>query len=158
MDRQRAKDEAGKPLRPTRNGILGNERILCLSAADGRLLWKSDYDCPYKISYPSGPRTTPLVRDRILYTLGAMGDLRCQDADTGKLRWSKNLGKEYKTDAPVWGWAAHLLLDGNLLYCLVGGEGSAVVAFNKDNGKVVWKALTSAEVGYSPPMIYEAGG
>jgi outer membrane protein assembly factor BamB len=158
MDRQRSKDESGKPLKPTRDGILGNERILCFDAADGKSLWKVEYDCPYKVSYPSGPRTTPVVRDGRVFTLGAMGDLRCHDALTGKLHWSKNLSKEYKVDSPVWGWAAHPLLDDNFLYCLVGGEGSAVVAFDKDSGKEVWKALTTQEVGYSPPMIYEVGG
>ena len=28
------------------------ERVLCLSEADGTLLWKQEYDCPYKIDYP----------------------------------------------------------------------------------------------------------
>jgi outer membrane protein assembly factor BamB len=159
MDRERAKDEKGQPLRPTRQGILGNERVLCLDAADGKVVWKYEYDCPYTISYPTGPRTTPLVHQGRVYTLGAMGDLLCLDAANGKVRWSKNLLKEYKLEgAQAWGWAAHPLLDGDLLYCLVGGEGSAVVAFNKDTGKEVWKALDSQEVGYSPPMIYEAGG
>jgi outer membrane protein assembly factor BamB len=159
MDRERAKDEKGQPLRPTRQGILGNERVLCLDAADGKVVWKHEYDCPYTISYPTGPRTTPLVHQGRVWTLGAMGDLFCLDAADGKVRWSKNLVKEYKLEgAQAWGWAAHPLLDGDLLYCLVGGEGSAVVAFNKDTGKEVWKALSSQEVGYSPPMIYEAGG
>jgi outer membrane protein assembly factor BamB len=58
----------------------------------------------------------------------------------------------------VWGFAAHPLLDGNLLYCLVGGKGSAVVALDRDTGKEKWKALDSDEIGYSPPMIYTAGG
>jgi outer membrane protein assembly factor BamB len=159
MDRQRATDAEGKPLRATRKGHPGNERVLCLNAADGKLIWKREYDCPYTISYPSGPRTTPLVRDGRVYALGAMGDLLCLDAADGKVLWRKNLPKEYKLDAPpVWGYAAHPLLDGDLLYTLVGGPGSAVVAFNKDTGKEVWKALTSEEVGYSPPMIYKAGG
>ncbi|HEV3115823.1 MAG TPA: PQQ-binding-like beta-propeller repeat protein, partial [Gemmataceae bacterium] len=130
MDRQRAVDDNGKPRRPTRSGIPGNERVLCLSSADGKLLWKYEYDCPYTISYPSGPRTTPLVHEDSVYTLGAMGDLLCLDRSNGKVRWAKNLAKEYKLDSPpVWGYAAHPLLDGDLLYCLVGGEGSAVVAF-----------------------------
>src|SRR5262249_24853451 len=77
---------------------------------------------------------------------------------TGKLHWAKNLAHEYKTDPPLWGYAAHPLLDGDLLYTLVGGEGSAVVALHKDTGKLAWKALTSEEVCYSPPMIFEAGG
>src|SRR5262249_1316916 len=52
------------------------------------------------------------------------------------------------------------LLDGDRLICLVGGKGSAVVAFHKDTGKELWKALTDdrATIGYCPPMIFEAGG
>ena len=158
MDREPALDATGKPVRAGSNGSPGKERVLCLSAADGKLVWKHEYDCPYTISYRTGPRTTPLVHKGRVYTLGAMGDLLCLDAGTGAVRWSKNLGRAYQTDPPVWGWAASPLLDGDLLYCLVGGEGSAVVAFHKDTGAEVWKALTTEEVGYSPPMIYEAGG
>jgi outer membrane protein assembly factor BamB len=158
MDRERAKDVTGKPLPANKGIIQGNERILCLDATDGKLVWKHEYDCPYKISYPSGPRTTPLVRDGRVYTLGAMGDLMCLDAATGAVRWSKNLPRDYKIKPPLWGYAAHLLLDGDLLYSLVGGEGSAVAAFHKDTGKEVWKALSTEDVCYSPPMIYEAGG
>jgi outer membrane protein assembly factor BamB len=158
MDRQRALGPNGQPLRATRKGIPGTERILCLSATDGRIVWKYEYDCPYTISYPSGPRTTPLVHERCVYCLGAMGDLICLDAVDGKVRWSKKLVDEYKQEVPVWGYAGHPLIDGDLLYCLVGGKGSAVVAFNKKTGHEVWKALTSAEIGYSPPMIYELAG
>jgi outer membrane protein assembly factor BamB len=159
MDRQRARDADGKPLRPTRNGIPGNERVLCLDARDGSLIWKHEYDCPYTVSYASGPRCTPLVRDGRVYTYGAMGDLCCLDAANGKPVWSKNLAREYKAESvPFWGYAGHPLLEGDLLYCVVGGEGSAVAALNKDTGKEVWKALTSEEVGYSPPMLTSAGG
>ena len=88
-----------------------------------------------------------------------MGDLRCLDAATGGRHWTVNLMKQFKLDdPPLWGWAAHPLLDGDLLYCLVGGEGSAVAAFRKDDGKEVWRALTTEDICYSPPMIYEAGG
>jgi outer membrane protein assembly factor BamB len=159
MDRERLTGPDGKPARPTRAGIPGKERTLCLDAATGKVLWRDEYDCPYTVSYPSGPRTTPLVRDGRVYTLGAMGDLRCLNAATGKVRWARRLVPDYRLDGPpVWGYAGHPLLDGDLLYSLVGGEGSAVVAFHKDTGAEVWKALTTEEVGYSPPMIYKAGG
>src|SRR6185436_2769053 len=102
--------------------------------------------------------TTPLVHKDRVYTLGAMGDLLCLDAATGAVRWQKNLATAYKADPPAWGWAASPLLDGDLLYCLVGGEGSAVVAFHKDTGREMWKALTAEEVGYSPPIVIQAGG
>jgi outer membrane protein assembly factor BamB len=158
MDRLRPVDESGKPARPTRAGIPGKERLLCLSAGSGKILWQHAYDCPYKISYPSGPRMTPLVQDGRVYALGAMGHLCCLDAESGKLIWSRNLLAEYQTEVPIWGYAAHLLLDGDLLYSLVGGEGSAAVAFHKDTGKEAWRALTSTEVCYSPPVIYSLAG
>src|SRR5205085_5735155 len=110
------------------------------------------------VSYPNGPRCTPSYDAGKLYTLGAVGDLICFDAKTGKVQWSLDLKKEYNVKAPLWGFAAHPLIDGNRLICLVGGEGSIAVAFDKNNGKEIWKALSAEEPGYSPPMIYEAGG
>lgn len=158
MDRQLK--EGGKPERKASGRVAteGAERLLCLDAATGNQIWKHEYDCPYSLSYPSGPRNTPLVRDGSVYFLGAMGHLKCLDAANGAVRWHKDLCRQYKCESPVWGFTAHPLLDGNLLYCVVGGEGSAVVAFHKDTGEEVWKALDSEEVGYSPPIMVEAGG
>src|SRR5262249_24763141 len=100
MDRLRATDSAGKPLRATRDGIPGKERVLCLDATTGKTIWKHEYDCSYRVSYPSGPRVTPLVRAGRVYTLGTMGDLYCLDAQTGKPVWHKNLVKSYDLGDP----------------------------------------------------------
>jgi outer membrane protein assembly factor BamB len=72
--------------------------------------------------------------------------------------WSRNVGQDYKAEPPVWGWSAHPLLDGDKLICLVGGEGSAVVAFDKSTGKELWKALAIREIGYAPPIVHEHDG
>ncbi|HZY85172.1 MAG TPA: PQQ-binding-like beta-propeller repeat protein [Gemmataceae bacterium] len=158
MDRRPALGADGKPAPAQKGKSPGKERVVCLGAADGKPVWEHAYDCPYSIAYRTGPRVTPLVRQGRVYTLGAMGDLYCLDAATGAVRWHKNLAKAYKAAPPAWGWAASPLVDGGLLYCLAGGEGSAVVALNKDTGAEVWKALTTEEVGYSPPILIEAGG
>jgi outer membrane protein assembly factor BamB len=42
--------------------------------------------------------------------------------------------------------------------CLVGGSNSAVVAFQKDTGRELWRALTAVEIGYAPPVIYTIHG
>ncbi|CAN5361229.1 PQQ-like beta-propeller repeat protein [soil metagenome] len=158
MDRVRAKNEAGKPARNTRDGTPGTEAVLCLEAGTGKQIWKHEYACPYRISYASGPRCTPLIEGDRVYTIGAMGDLLCLNAADGKVVWSKNVATDYKAEVPVWGFASSPLIDNNRLICMVGGEGSAVVAFDKHTGKEIWKGLTSEEIGYSPPVIIEAGG
>jgi outer membrane protein assembly factor BamB len=156
-DFEPSRDSSGKPAPNAKGGTPGKERVLCLDAQTGKLIWKHDYDCVYKISYGSGPRTTPLIHNGHVFTLGAMSDFICLDALTGKVYWSKNLGNEYHARPPAWGWSSNPLLDGNLIYCLVGGTGSAVVAFDASSGKEVWKALTAKEIAYSSPVIIEAG-
>jgi outer membrane protein assembly factor BamB len=141
-----------------RRAVAGTERVLCLDEATGKVLWKHEYDCPYQISYPAGPRTTPVVNGDRVYTLGAMGDLLCLDVATGKVLWSKNFPRDYNAQVPMWGFSASPLLDGDRLICLVGGPGSVVVAFHKDTGQEVWRALSAKEPGYAPPMVYEVAG
>jgi outer membrane protein assembly factor BamB len=136
----------------------GKERVLCLNEADGKIIWTREYECPYNVQYPAGPRTTPLIHDRKVYTLGTEGNLLCLEAETGNIVWSRELKKDYNTKAPVWGFSAHPLLDGQKLICMVGGKGSTVVAFDKDTGKEIWRSLDAKALGYCPPMIYEAGG
>lgn len=143
-----------------KRGIKGSEQVLCIDDKTGKIIWKHEYPSTYKISYAVGPRTTPVIDNGNVYTIGAMGDLYCLNAKTGKVIWSKNFINDYGARVPFWGWASTPLIDGDKLICLVGGKGSVVVAFDKTNGKELWKALSlnQAEIGYCPPMIYEAGG
>lgn len=137
----------------------GKERVVCLDAEKGTELWVHEYDCEYKkISYGSGPRTTPVIAKDVVFTLGAMGDLKCLSMKDGKPVWEKNFPKDYTAPTPAWGWSAHLLLDGENVIALVGGEKHAVVAFDAKTGKETWAALTAKEICYSPPVVVEAGG
>jgi outer membrane protein assembly factor BamB len=139
--------------------IKGKERVLCLDAKTGKELWKHEYDQPYEISYPAGPRCTPTVHDGKVYTLGAEGKLHCLDIkNKGKVIWSKDFKKDYKAKTPIWGFTSHPLIDGKKLICVVGGKGSVAVAFNKDTGEELWKAIDAEEQGYSPPTIITAAG
>lgn len=149
-------DLANSPGR--KNKLTGKERVLCLNAETGKLIWKHEYDCPYEVSYPSGPRCTPAVAGDRVYTLGAEGNLHCLATDSGKVVWSKELKTEYQTKAPHWGFSGHPLVDADRLYCLVGGKGSVVVAFNRHTGEELWKAISAKDAGYCPPSIIKAGG
>ena len=141
-----------------RSELEGTERVLCLNAEDGSLLWKHEYECPYRIAYPGGPRATPTVDGKRVYTLGAEGDLLCFHVADGKVIWSKQLRKEYQTKSPLWGFCGHPLVDGRKLICLVGGVGSVVVAFDKTSGKELWRSLSAEDPGYCPPTLITVEG
>src|SRR5512138_910694 len=94
----------------------------------------------------------------MVYTIGAEGLRCCLHAEKGTELWSKDLKAEYKTTTPMWGFCGHPLVDGQKLICLVGGEGSLAVAFDKDSGKELWRALSAKDQGYCPPTLIEAGG
>ncbi len=150
---------ATNPADPFQRGrIPGVERVLCLNEADGKLIWKHEYDCPYSVSYPAGPRVAPQVKDGKVYSLGAEGNLYCLSAKDGQVFWSHDFKKELGVQTPLWGFSGHPLIDGQKVICLAAGEGSTVIAYDKDTGKELWRALSAKEPGYSSPVIVEAGG
>jgi outer membrane protein assembly factor BamB len=135
----------------------GQERLHCLDAKTGETLWTTTHDCEYKVSYPVGPRATPTVHEGKVYTVGTMGHFACVTT-AGKPVWSKDFTKDYKVETPIWGFCSHPLIYKNLVICIVGGEGSVAVAFDKETGVEVWKALSASEPGYSAPSIVNVAG
>lgn len=134
------------------------ERVLCLDAETGRVQWEFEYACNYTISYPAGPRSTPVVDGNRVYTIGAMGDMYCLDVRTGEKLWQKDFVEDFGTTLPAWGMVASPLVDGDRLITLVGGEDALVVAFDKTTGEELWRSLDDPGVGYAPPVIFEFDG
>ena len=140
------------------NKLTGKERILCFATDTGDLLWEHSYDQPYSISYAGGPRCTPTIDQGKVYTLGAEGKLSCLDATNGEMIWEKSLTAEYDTTTAHWGYASHPLVEGDMVYTIVGGDGSVCVAFDKHTGQEVWTALSAPEPGYCSPTMITHGG
>lgn len=164
MDRTENKElgeEERKALK--KKGLLpGGERVLCLDQATGQILWQHTYDCSYKIAYPTGPRCTPTVDGDRVYSLGAMGDLICFRVADGSIVWQKKFPELATTKGnpakpPVWGYASHPMIDGPRVVVPVGGDGSAVMAFDKLTGEEVWRSLTSSDIAYAPLVFHGEG-
>ncbi len=90
----------------------GMERILCLDEKTGKQLWMQQQPETYTISYPTGPRATPIVHDGKVYAHGAEGQLACLNANSGDVVWTKSLKEAYKTKAALWGYSSQPLIDG----------------------------------------------
>ncbi|MBL8814535.1 MAG: PQQ-like beta-propeller repeat protein [Planctomyces sp.] len=135
------------------------ERVLCLDAETGTQIWKHEYEARYTVSYPHGPRATPVIFDGLVYTIGAEGHMFCFEDQTGKIVWQKQFQQDFGTGLPTWGMAASPLIDGDHLITLVGGtNGGLVICFDRRTGAEIWRAIDDPAVGYCPPVIYEFGG
>ena len=158
MDREIDRSPGAKRESARTGAQAGGERLLCLDAQTGKTLWEKSYPAAYTMSYPAGPRVTPLVDGEFVYTLGAEGMLICRTKNDGGEVWRHDFKKRYQIKTQTWGFAASPLLHGNNLICLAGGDGTTAVAFNKVTGKEVWRALSAGQPGYCPPRIIRHAG
>ena len=157
MDRKVA-DPSANPDNPFARGqIPGNERLACIDAGSGKVLWEKAYDCPYTISYAAGPRATPLIEEDRVYTLGAEGNLTCRRVTDGQEIWTRDFNEVTGAKTPTWGFTAAPIIHGKLLICLAAGDGSVALALDKMTGKEKWRALSAKEPGYAPPVIVNHG-
>ncbi len=131
----------------------GNERVLCLDAATGALVWEYSYPASYDgIDYGAGPRATPTVEGNKVYAVGAGGLMHCLDAGSNPPRvvWQHDLPGEFNARRPQWGYACSPLLDGDTVVVQPGGRKGSVAAFDATTGHVRWTAGTNP-AGYSSP-------
>ncbi|MDB4792383.1 PQQ-like beta-propeller repeat protein, partial [bacterium] len=158
MDRKALNTAEAKAKGARTGNKQGNERLLCLDAATGKVIWEKTYDCPYTMSYSAGPRVTPLVDGDRVYTLGGEGNLICRSAEDGAEKWSHDFKKLFAVKTQTWGFASSPLVYEDLLICLGSGEGSTAVAFHKVTGKEVWRSVSAKHPGYCPPRIVKHAG
>jgi len=136
-----------------------SERILCVDATDGKIIWTYTYSCIYgSMSYPNGPRASVVIDNGKAYSLGTMGHLLCLDANTGSVIWKHDLNKEYQISMPVWGIASTPLIFKNKIIVLIGGnKGATVLAMDKNTGKEIWRSMDE-EISYSAPILVRQAG
>ena len=141
----------------------GKEFIWSIDPSSGKVIWRQFYTAPYTMNpaaegHGEGPKSTPVVADGRLYTLGISGILTCWDAATGALKWRKDFSKLYKSTSPLYGTATSPIVDNGLLIAHVGGhDDGALTAFDDATGDVRWR-WTGDGPAYASPIIVTLGG
>jgi len=87
-----------------------------------------------------GPRSTPSYSNGRVYALDADFNLYCLDGKTGKANWKKAILKEFGGKNIKWKNASAPLIEGNMVVVGGGGSGQSFLAFDKTNGKLIWKS------------------
>ncbi|MFN3190933.1 MAG: PQQ-binding-like beta-propeller repeat protein [Aureliella sp.] len=139
------------------------ERVLCLDESTGNTIWTDEVETHYRevmASYRTGPRATPTIDGKRVYTTGSVGHLRCLDLETGNEIWSIDSRTQYKLTPPIWGTSTSPIVFGDLVIFAPGGPNQEQVrAYDKLTGQERWAACPATyELGYSQFLLTEAGG
>ena len=136
-----------------------NEAVVCYDLLSGAPLWSHAYAAHFQSALAGeGPRATPTVAGRRVYTLGSTGILNCLDVETGKLLWSKDIMRDNQAKVNEWGTSCSPLIVDDLVVVSAGGrENRSLVAYRAATGDFVWGGGTDG-AGYSSPCLVSLAG
>lgn len=113
--------------------------LRCIDLNNGNEKWQYAYDAPGEIPYP-GSRAVPTIDDKYIWMVGPFGHFSCISRKTHKPVWSYNLLEDFDAKIPRWGVSQSPVIYKDLVIVAPQGKRAGVVAFNKLNGKIVWKS------------------
>lgn len=131
------------------------EVVAAYDLSTGREKWIHGWDAEFRETLGGdGPRATPVWDEGRLYALGATGEFRCLDAESGTRIWSHSILAENGAENLPWGMAASPLIVDDKVIVLPGGpDGRSVAAYNKITGAPVWRALSDRQAYVSPQLV-----
>jgi len=122
----------------------GQARLMCLDAGTGTEKWSTaigeDPEKGYNTGWGAGTRGAPTFGDGLVYALSANGELAAVDAADGKVKWRKDLVKDYGGKIPDWGYSESPLLDDGKLLVTPGGQDGAIIALDPATGEDIWRS------------------
>ncbi|MGI8964453.1 MAG: PQQ-binding-like beta-propeller repeat protein [Limisphaerales bacterium] len=134
------------------------EAVTAYDIQTGAELWSHHYNAHFDESMGGeGPRATPTYHNGKIYSLGAMGDLRCLESSFGKLIWKRDIIADAHAPILTYGMSSSPLIVDDKVIVQAGGRNYSVIAYDKENGKPHWHSLDD-EAAYSSPMLVELAG
>ena len=134
------------------------EVILCLDAKSGAEQWRNEYTAPAVTGAGArhpGPRSTPVVSNGKIATIGVSGILSCLDASTGKLLWRKD---PFPGVVPMFFTSmSPMIVDGLCIAHLGGAGNGAIIAYDMNSGDEKWRWAEEGPDYGSPVLLKTAG-
>jgi outer membrane protein assembly factor BamB len=135
------------------------EVVAAYDIESGREIWTNGWKGEFTETMGGdGPRATPTYHDGKIYALGALGELRCLDAQTGTVVWRRNILSDNGAENLSWGMsAAPLIVDDKVIVLPGGPRGRSVAAYNRATGAPIWQSLDDVQAYVSPMLVTLAG-
>jgi outer membrane protein assembly factor BamB len=139
----------------------GEEEVMsALDAQSGKVLWRTAYAAPFEMQkaasrHGPGPKSTPILHQGRLYSIGMTGAITAFDAATGKVIWSKPGAQ------PTTLYTSHAfspIVEGGLVIFHPGGhDKGALTAFDLATGAERWRWEGDGP-SYGSPVVANLGG
>jgi outer membrane protein assembly factor BamB len=135
----------------------GDEVVVSLEASTGRTRWEHALPAPahpkQDFSQGPGPHATPLVTGDIVCAAGATARLRCLEAATGQLLWTRDLVADDGASVVYRGYSSSPVAHREAVIVQAGGAGRAVMAFDRRTGKPLWRGGDHANTNSTPALL-----
>jgi len=150
------------------------EIVSCRRVVDGAVEWSVPVEARHETVLGGvGPRSTPTIRDGVVYAAGATGWLHAIDGPSGRVLWRVNVVEDLGIDAAAhaggvsWGGGASpLVTDRHVIVPGVGprtaatGAGESpvtLVAYDRETGGKAW-SVAGSQISYASPVIVTIDG
>jgi outer membrane protein assembly factor BamB len=135
------------------------ELVVAYEFATGRPLWSHADRTRYETVIAGvGPRATPTIAERRVFTQGATGILNAFELRKGRLLWSHEVVAENGAKPPTWGKSGSpLVVDGKVIVSAGGRDGRSLVAYEAETGEPAWAGGHDG-ASYSSPQLVTLGG
>lgn len=131
--------------------------VLTALTLDGKMKWETAYGKAWMTNHP-GSRCTPTYYNGNIFVISGSGDIVCVGSD-GKIKWSKNHYSLYESKPIKFGISESPVVVDNMVIASPGGKKASLVAFNINDGKVIWEAEPlNQEPQYVNPKLIEHAG
>jgi outer membrane protein assembly factor BamB len=131
--------------------------VLTALTLDGKLKWATVYGNAWMTNH-TGSRSIPTYYNGNIFLVSGSGDIVCVGSD-GKIKWSKNHYNLYDSKPLMFGISESPLVVDNMVIASPGGKKASLVAFNINDGKVIWEAEPlNEEPQYVNPKLIEYAG
>ena len=138
-------------------GRKDNSDVLTALTTDGKVKWETVYGKAWMANH-TGSRCTPTYYNGKIFLISGSGDIVCIGSD-GKIKWSKNHYSLYESKPLQFGISESPLVVDNMVIASPGGKKASMVAFNINDGKIVWEAEPlNQEPQYVNPKLIEYAG
>lgn len=133
----------------------GKDVVFCLDPVTGAERWTHEFPAEiWNEGHDGGTCTTPTVDGDTVYASNREGKLFALRADTGSVKWSRDMRADLDVTPPRWGFSGSPVIVDDLVVTNI----DKLAAFEKSSGELAWISENQYGNAYSTPIEYEFNG